>query len=122
VGGAVGSREDGGVGDRHDGGGVGRRSWSVGKRREVKEAKEGKEREARAGCVARGWNSHCAPPRLASPDETLPGLTPVKSSDMPSTLIEPFKAVPSKVPENVTSVAPWSRTMLIVKLNLSALR
>ena len=35
-----------------------------------------------------------------------PGLTAVKSSDKPSTLMEPFREVPSKVPEKVTSVGP----------------
>ena len=41
---------------------------------------------------------------------------------MPSTLIDPFNDVPSKVQEKVTSVGPWSRTMLMVKVNLSPLR
>ena len=41
-------------------------------------------------------------------------MTPVKSSDKPITLMEPFKEVPSNVPENVTSVAPWSSTTLTV--------
>ena len=59
---------------------------------------------------------------MVEPDPELPGLTPVKSRDMPSTLMEPFSDGPSKVPVNVTSVAPWSKTMLMVKLNLSALR
>src|SRR6266581_1833949 len=64
------------------------------------------------GCV-----SHRPPPRTVEP-----GLTPVKSKERPVTLMEPFNVVPSKVPEKITSVGPWSREMLMVKLNLSALR
>src|SRR6266404_833671 len=55
-------------------------------------------------------------------DEATLGLTPVKSSEIPCTLMLPFKEVPSKVPEKVTSAGDPSSGMLMVKLNLSTLK
>src|SRR6266436_3178886 len=55
-------------------------------------------------------------------DEATLGLTPVKSSEIPCTLMLPFKEVPSKVPEKVTSAGAPSSGMLMVKLNLSTLK
>src|SRR3989449_9723643 len=55
-------------------------------------------------------------------DEAPPGLTPVNSSEIPCTLMLPFKEVPSKVPEKVTSADDPSIGILMVKLNLSTLR
>src|SRR5713101_7221568 len=82
--------------------------------RDKEENSSGAHRDsADLGCCV----SHRSPPRTVEP-----GLTPVKSKERPVTLMEPFNVVPSKVPEKITSVGPWSRGMLMVKLNLSALR
>jgi len=116
--------EDGGVSNHNDGGRVRRRGssrkWET---KEIKEAKDVKKSEVL--CVEEGsrYAFHCAPPSTAAEvDELLVGLTPLKSSEKPRTLILPFKEVPSNVPEKVTSDGDPSSGMLMVKLNLSTLR
>src|SRR6266699_3465434 len=111
--GAMRNREDGGVLNQDNRGRFRRIARSRVARRDKKENSSGAHHDsADRGCV-----SHRPPPRTVEP-----GLTPVKSRERPTTLMEPFNVVPSKVPEKITSVGPWSREMLMVKLNLSALR
>src|SRR5712691_11030304 len=116
--GAMRNGEDGGVLNQDDRGRVRRIACrriacSRAARRDKEENSSGAHRDfADRGCV-----SHRSPPRTVEP-----GLTPVKSKERPVTLMEPFNVVPSKVPEKITSAGPWSRGMLMVKLNLSALR
>src|SRR6266849_3611602 len=111
--GAMRNGEDGGVLNQDDRGrfrGIARRVAP----RDKEENSSGAHRDsADLGCCV----SHRPPPRTVEP-----GLTPVKSKERPVTLMEPFNVVPSKLPEKITSVGPWSRGMLMVKLNLSALR
>ena len=54
--------------------------------------------------------------------ERVGALVPVNSMSIPTTLMLPFRDVPSKVPVKTASVGPSSKTMLMVKVNLSALR
>src|SRR6266568_4553966 len=111
--GAVGNGEDGCILNHDDRGRFRGIARSRAARRDKEENSSGAHHDfADLGCV-----SHRPPPRTVEP-----GLTPVKSKERPVTLMEPFNVVPSKVPEKITSVGPWSREMLMVKLNLSALR
>src|SRR6266851_7350980 len=111
--GAMGNGEDGGVLNQDDRGRFRRIACSRAARRHKEENSGGAHRDS----ADLGSFSHLPPPRTVEP-----GLTPVKSRERPMTLMEPFNVVPSKVPEKITSVGPWSRVMLMVKLNLSALR
>src|SRR5260370_26627828 len=111
--GAMRNGEDGGVLNQDDRG----RFRGIARSRVARGHKDEKSSGAHRDSADRGCVSHRPPPRTVEP-----GLTPVKSSERPMTLMEPFNVVPSKVPEKITSVGPWSRVMLMVRLNLSAPR
>src|SRR6266704_7161213 len=112
--GAMGNGEDGCILNQDDRGRFRRIARSRVARRDKEENSSGAHRDsADLGCCV----SHRSPPRTVEP-----GLTPVKSKERPVTLMEPFNMVPSKVPEKITSAGPWSTVMLMVKLNLSALK
>src|SRR5258708_1669113 len=111
--GAMGNGEDGGILNQDDRG----RFRGIARSRAARRHKEENSSGAHHDFADRGCVSHRPPPRTVEP-----GLTPVKSSERPMTLMEPFNVVPSKVPEKITSVGPWSRLMLMVRLNFSAPR
>src|SRR5216683_910055 len=100
--GAMRNGEDGGVLNQDDRGRFREIARSRVARRHKEENSSGAHRDsADLGCVP-----HRPPPRTVEP-----GLTPVKSRERPTTLMEPFNVVRSKVPEKITSVGPWSTVM-----------
>src|SRR6266404_5386181 len=66
--------------------------------------------------------SPCCMDEISASEESLVGLTPVKSIENSWTLMVPLMEVPSNVPLNVTSANDGPIEVLITKLNLSPLR
>src|ERR1700722_3734240 len=132
--GAVRNSEDGGVLDQDHRRGIGR-IGGVCQERKREAAQQANQCGAQMLFNQHGWNPHCAPPAtdeslLVRPSMAAPlaaagsedGLVPVNSMEKPITSILPFSVLPSKVPVKTTSVGFPSIGMLMVKLNLSALR
>src|SRR5579862_871612 len=93
--------------------------------KEVNEAQEVKESEELCAFVCAGLacGFHWIPPRTVVDVFSCCGvLVPVKSMLKSWTAILPFNVFPSNVPVNTTSVGALSRRILMVKVNLSALR
>src|ERR1700731_2321862 len=124
---AVRNSEDGGVLNQYDRRGLAGHGWGIRAAHltwHQSAEKRSNENSKTPRPVCR--NIHRAAP-WASVDcspatERVGAFVPVKSMSIPTTWMLPFIEVPSKVPVKTASAGPSSRTMLMVNLNLSALR